>query len=77
MDFVEAVEFLKTVTASRTECSGEQPKLQLYDAEKEGYVIWIKTSSLNMESLNLLKQIVETRGLQLNKSKGFLLISSF
>jgi hypothetical protein len=76
MDFVEAVEFLKTVTAFRTEYSGELPKLQLYDAEKEGYVIWIRASSLNVEFLNLLKKVVEARGLQLRRSQGFLLISS-
>jgi hypothetical protein len=76
LNFVEAVECLRTVSAFQTECAGELPKLQVYNAENEGYVIWIKNSLISEEFRNFLMQVVETRRLGIKKTEGYLIIYS-
>jgi hypothetical protein len=76
LNFVEAVEFLRAVSAFRKKYSGELPKLQVYNAENEGYVIWVKTSSINPEFHNFLRQVVETRGLGIREHEGYLVVRS-
>ena len=76
MNFVEAVEFMRTVTGHRHDF-GELPKLQLYNAEKEGYVVWIKTELINKEFLGFLAHIAETCRLRLRRFEDFLTVSSY
>ena len=76
MNFVEAVEFMRTVSGHRHDF-GELPKLQLYNAEKEGYVVWIKTKFINKEFLGFLTHIAETRRLNLRRFEDFLTVSSY
>jgi hypothetical protein len=76
LNFVEAVEFLRTISAFRQEYQGELPKLQVYNAESEGYVIWVKTNSVNAEFRSFLRQVVRTRGLRIRKRDEYLVIHS-
>jgi hypothetical protein len=76
MNFVEALEFMRAVKAFRCKNSKELPKMQLYDFVKEGYVVYVKMDSVNKEFSKFLKKAVETRGLILSKTNGFLAVRS-
>ena len=77
VNFVEAFEFIRAVKAFRSKYSEVLPALQLYDAEKEGYCVYIKIGSFHGNFLDYLKMVVKTRGLQLRRGKAFLIVSSF
>ncbi len=74
MNFAEVMELLRTVSAFQVKASEESPKFRIYDNQNEGYVVYIKASSINTECLNFLKEIIETRKLGIRESEGFLII---
>ncbi|HEX9261121.1 MAG TPA: hypothetical protein VF893_01170 [Candidatus Bathyarchaeia archaeon] len=77
MNFVEACEFIRSATAFSNDRHNQLPKLQLVDAEKDGYTVWIKTNSLTKDFQNYLQQIAEERGLKIKRSNDFLAVQSF
>lgn len=75
MNFVEAMELLRTLKFySKTALN--YPKLVFFDAEKEGYMIYLNEDSVQSDNLSRLKEIVETRNLCVRKNNGYLVIRS-
>lgn len=75
MNFVEAMELLRTLKFySKTALN--YPKLVFFDAEKEGYMIYLDEDSVRSDNLSRLKEIVETRNLCVRKNNGYLVIRS-
>jgi hypothetical protein len=76
MNFVEAVEILRDLSEFRIETLRVRPRVVFYDAEKQGYTLWVNEDSLKTDYFGFLKRIVETRQLRIRKHKGYLIIHS-
>jgi hypothetical protein len=76
MNFVEAMELLRAVTALHIQDSRGQPSFRISYSHGEGYVLAIKVRSINSEGLSRLKNVVETRHLGTREFKGYLIIYS-
>jgi len=77
MNFVEAMELLRALVKFYPKTSRIAPKTVLYDAEKEGYTVWVNEDSLKSDYLRFMKEIVETRQLRIRKQEGYVVIQSF
>jgi len=77
MNFVEAVETLRDLSEFRLKTLRARPRIVFYDAEKQGYTLWVNEDSLKTDYLGFLKEIVATRQLRIRKHEGYLIIHSF
>ena len=77
MNFVESMELLQALVNFCPKTSRIAPKTVLYDAEKEGYTVWVNEDSMKSDYLRFMKEIVETRQLRTRKQKGYMVIQSF
>ncbi len=76
MNFVEAMELLRALSKSYPKTALNRPRLVFFDAEKEGYMIYLTENSVKPDNLIHLKEIVETRHLSIRKNNGYLVIRS-
>jgi hypothetical protein len=76
MNFVEAMELLRALSAFSPKSLRVRPKFTFYDAEKEGYVVCVKEDSVLSDYFSYLKEIVKTRDLRIRKQEGYLFIHS-
>ncbi len=76
MNFIEAMELLRTLSKFYPKTVLNRPKLVFFDAEKEGYMIYLNENSVKADYLIHLKEIVETRHLDMMKNNGYLVIHS-
>ena len=76
MNFVEAMELLRALSKLYPKISLIAPKTVLYDAEKEGYMIWVNEDSVKPDYFCFMKEIVETRHLSIGKHEGYLVMRS-
>ena len=65
------------VTAFRREALEKTPKFCIYDTQKEGYVLYIKASSVNTKYLDFLKNLVSSLKLGIRKTEDYLIIYSY
>ena len=77
MNFVEAMELLRALVNFCPKTSRIAPKTVLYDAEKEGYMVWVNEDSLKSDYLRFMREIVETRHLRTRNQEGYVVIQSF
>ena len=77
MNFVESMELLQALVNFCPETLRIAPKTVLYDAEKEGYMVWVNEDSLKSDYLRFMKEIVETRQLRIREQEGYAVIQSF
>jgi len=77
MNFVDALELIRALVKFCPKTSRIAPKTVLYDAEKEGYMVWVNEDSLKSDYLRFMKEIVETRQLRIRKQEGYMVIQSF
>jgi hypothetical protein len=75
MNFLGALE-LRTLTKCYPKTSRTAPRMALYDAENEGYTIWVNKDSLKTDFLCFMKEIVEARHLRIKKNERYLVIQS-
>ena len=69
---------LQSAAASfHSETPKEAQKFSIYDSQKEGYVLCIKTSSVSPEYLNFLKNLVTSRKLGIRESEGYIIIYDY
>ena len=76
MNFVEAMELLRALSTFSPKSSRLRPKFTFYDAEKEGYVVYVKEDSALSDYVSHVKEIVKTRALRIRKQEGYLVIHS-
>jgi rRNA maturation protein Rpf1 len=76
MNFVEAMELLRALSKFFPLTSRIHPRMVFYDAQKEGYMIWINEDSVKPNYLHFINEIVETRHLIIRKHEGYLVIRS-
>jgi hypothetical protein len=70
----EAVELLEVVSDFQFKASEEKPDFYIYDNQKEGYTLWVKSHLISEEYRNYLKEVVESRKLGIRESDGYLII---
>jgi len=76
MDFFEAMEMLRILSGILSKKTEERPKLVVYDAQKEGYTLWVRQNVVEPNYLSLLKEIIETRCLTIGKYGKYFVIRS-
>ena len=76
MNFIEAMELLRTLSTFSPKALRVRPKLIFYDAEKEGYVVCVKEDSVKSDYLSFMTEIADTRDLRIRKQEGYLVIHS-
>ncbi len=76
MNFIEAMELLRALSKFYPKTALYRPKLVFFDAEKEGYMIYLNENSVKPDYLIHLREIVETRHLDVMKNNGYLVIHS-
>ena len=77
MNFVEDMELLRALSRFYPKTSRIRPKMVVYNAEKDGYMLWVDEDSVKSNYLRFMKEIVETRHLRIMKHEGYLVIHSF
>ncbi len=76
MNFVEAMELLRALSGIYPKTALNCPRLVFFDAEKEGYMIYLNENSVEPDNLIQLEEIVETRHLSIRKNNRYLVIRS-
>ena len=76
MNFVEAMELLRALSAFLPKSLRVRPKFTFYDAEKEGYVVYVKEDAVLSDYVSYVNEIVKARDLRIRKQEGFLVIHS-
>ena len=76
MNFVEAMEILRALSTFLPKSLRVRANFIFYDAEKEGYMVWVKEDSVKSDYLSFMKEIVETRHLRIRNLEGYLVIHS-
>ncbi len=76
MNFVEAMELLRALSTFLPKSLRVRPNFIFYNAEKEGYMVWVKEDSVKSDYLSFMKEIVETRHLRIRNFEGYLVIHS-
>ena len=76
MNFVEAMEIHRALSAFLPKSLRVRPKFIFYNAEKEGYMVWVREDSVGSDYLSFMKEIVETRHLRIRKQEGYLVMHS-
>jgi hypothetical protein len=76
MNFIEVMELMRAVSTFEAKAPQKDLKFSIYDNQSEGYVIYVKASSVDAEHLSFLKEIVETRKLGIRNLEGYLIIHS-
>jgi hypothetical protein len=71
------MELQNAVVAFRCGTLEKTPKFCIYDTQKEGYVLYIKTSSVNTKCLDFLKNLVNSRRLGIRESEDYLIIYGY
>ena len=71
------MELLRALVNFCPKTSRIAPKTVLYDAEKEGYMVWVNEDSLKSDYLRFMREIVETRHLRARNQEGYVVIQSF
>jgi len=60
MNFLEAMEILRTLSRFRSGNSNERPKLVILNAERESYTIWVNQKKVKMEHLRSFEGSAKT-----------------
>jgi hypothetical protein len=74
VNLVEAVELLEVVSDFQFKASEEKPDFYIYDNQKEGHALWVKSALISEAYRNYLKEIAESRKLEIRESEGYLII---
>jgi hypothetical protein len=74
MNFIEAMEILRAVSALQAKSSEKPPKFRIYDNQNEGYVILAKAHLINAEYRNQIETIADSCNLNIRESEGYLII---
>jgi hypothetical protein len=74
VNLLEAVELLDVVSDFHFKVSEEKPDFLIYDNQKEGYALWVKSQLISEEYRNYLKEMAESRKLVIRESEGYLII---
>jgi hypothetical protein len=77
MNLNEAIELLRVVSAIPVKDSARNPKIRIFFKEGEGYTLGIKARAVNAEYRRYLGEIVKSRNLGINVSKGYLLVYGY
>ena len=72
MNFKEAIELLAVISDFHYKSPDEKPDFCLFDNEKQGYTLRVKTSLLNAEYRAYIEKIVESRKLGMRELEGYL-----
>ena len=73
MNFISAIELNKTISVLN--CN-KASNIQIFDAQKDGYLILINKKKVDDRFLNYLKRIVKEKDLKLKTSDKYYIISS-
>ena len=76
MNLVEAMELHRALSTFLPKSARVRPKFIFYNAEEEGYMVWVKEDSVKSDYLSFMKGIVETRHLRIKKQEGYLVMQS-
>lgn len=76
MNFKEAIELLAVISDFHYKSPDEKPDFCLFDNEKQGYSLNVKTSLVNAEYRGYIEKIVESRKLWVRESEEYLVIYS-
>ena len=71
----EVIELLDSVSDFNFGNFKKKPSFSIYDNEKDGFVLCIKTNLVNEKYRNFLQGIVESRNLRMRELRGYLIIS--
>ena len=73
----EATELLDAVSDFHFNALKKKPDFSIYDNQKEGYTLWIKTNLVSEEYRKYLEEIVKSYKLGIRESNGYLIIHSY
>jgi hypothetical protein len=76
MNFLGALELLQALGKFYPKTSRTAPKMALYDAEKDGYTVWVNENSVKPDYLCFMNDTVKTRQLRIRKHEAYLVIQS-
>ena len=71
------IELQNAVTDFYSETQTAPPKLCIYETQKEGYVLYVKESSVNNEYRNFLNNLVSSRNFRIRKSEDYIVIHGY
>jgi hypothetical protein len=77
LNLADVMELQSAAVLFHGETPKEAPKFSIVDSQKEGYVLYIKASSVSPEYLNFLKNLVTSRKLGIKKSEGYIIIYGY
>ena len=74
MNLIEAVELLDDILDFDFEDLVKKPNINLYDRQKDGFVLCLKADSVTEEYRDYIEEIAESRKLRIRESEGYLTI---
>jgi hypothetical protein len=77
VDLTQVIELQNAVTAFHRKTQVETPKLCIYETQKEGYVLYVKASSVNTEYQNFLNNLVNSQNFRIRKSENYIEIHGY
>ena len=77
LDLTQVIELQNAVTNLYSEIQAVPPKLCIYETQKEGYVLYVKESSVNNEYRNFLNSLVNSRNFRIRTSEDYIVIHGY
>ena len=77
LDLAQVIELQNAVDNFHSETQAVPPKLCIYETQKEGYVLYVKESSVNTEYRDFLNNLVNSLNFRIREYEDYIVIHGY